>query len=269
MGPERMLRAYARASDRRRRALNVLNACFDGVWLGLLDRNALDRLDEHFYSSGHDEMDGRVFSYREEAHNRSGLHDWERAAIERHFPSGGRVLVTGAGGGREVLALLERGFDAVGYEPNGTLVAAGAELMRSLGHDGRLRCCDRDAFPGGRERGDAVLVGWGSYMLIPGRDRRVAFVRAARAAVPDGAPLLCSFFTRPPHARYFSILAGTANAVRQLRRRAPVEVGDTIAENFAHRFTREEIERELALGGFRMIAFERRPYGHAVAVAEP
>jgi hypothetical protein len=49
MGSERMLRAYARASDRRRRALNVLNACFDGVWLGLLDREALDRLDEHFY----------------------------------------------------------------------------------------------------------------------------------------------------------------------------------------------------------------------------
>ena len=268
MGSERMLRAYARASDRRRRALNVFNACFDGVWLGLLDREALDRLDEHFYGVGHDEMDGRVFSYRDEAHNRSGLHDWERAAIERHFPSGGRVVVTGAGGGREVLALLERGFDAVGCEPNGTLVAAGAELMRRLGHGDRLRRCDRDAFPDG-ERADAVLVGWGSYMLIAGRERRVAFLRAARAAVPEGAPLLCSFFVRPPDARYFAILARTANIGRRMRRRALVEAGDTIAENFAHRFTREEIERELALGGFRMIAFERRPYGHAVAVAEP
>ena len=93
MGSERMLRAYARASNRRRRVFNAFNACFDGVWLGLLDREALDRLDEHFSGVGHDEMDGRVFSYRDEAHNRSGLHDWERAAIERHFPSGGHVLV--------------------------------------------------------------------------------------------------------------------------------------------------------------------------------
>jgi hypothetical protein len=37
-------------------------------------------------------MDGRVFSYRDEAHNRSDLHDWERAAIERHFPSGGHAV---------------------------------------------------------------------------------------------------------------------------------------------------------------------------------
>jgi hypothetical protein len=269
MRAETILRAYARASDRRRRALNVLNACFDGFWLGLLDRDALDRLDERFYGAGHDELDGRAFSYRDEAHNRSGLHDWELAAIERHFPAGGRVIVTGAGGGREVLALLERGYDAVGHEPNGTLVAAGAALLRRLGHEGRLHVCGRDAFPGGAGRCDAVLVGWGSYMLIPGRDRRVAFLRAARAAVPAGAPLLCSFFVRPPDARYHAILAGTANVVRRLRRREPVEVGDTIAENFAHRFTRAEIERELALGGFRMLAYEPRPYGHAVAVAEP
>ena len=263
-----MVRAYARASDRRRQALNVVNACFDGLWLGLLDRDALDRLDEHFYSAGRDEMDGRMFSYREQAHNRSGLHDWERVAIERHFPASGRVIVTGAGGGREVLALLERGYDAVGFEPNRTLVAAGAELLRGLGHQDRLRCCERDAFPVGGPA-DAVVVGWGSYMLIPGRERRLAFLRAARSALPAGAPLLCSFFTRPPDARYFAILAGTANAVRRLRRRESAEVGDTIAENFVHRFTRAEIERELTLGGFRMVAFAARPYGHAVAVAVP
>ena len=267
MSADRTLRAYARANDRRRRALNALNACFDGFWLGMLDRDALDRLDEHFYSAGHDETDGRVFSYRDADHNRSGLHEWEQAALERHFPAGGRVIVTAAGGGREVLALLGSGFDAVGYEPNPALVAAGAELLRELGHAGRLRASRRDAFPDGGERGDAILVGWGSYMLIPGSERRVAFLRAARAAVPRGAPLLCSFFVRPPDARYFSILAGTANAVRRLRGRERVEVGDTLAQNFVHRFTREEIERELALGGFRLVEFAHRPYGHAVAVA--
>ena len=91
--------------------------------------------------------------------------------------------------------------------------------------------------------------------------------RAARAALPAGAPLLCSFFVRLPDARYFAILAGTANAVRRLRGRERVEVGDTLAQNFVHRFTRDEIERELALGGFRMVSYAARPYGHAVAVA--
>jgi hypothetical protein len=96
----------------------------------------------------------------------------------------------------------------------------------------------------------------------------VAFLRSARAALPEGAPLLLSFFTRPPGARYFATLAATANVVRRARRRELAEAGDTIAENFAHRFTRAEVERELALGGFRMVAFAARPYGHAVAVAE-
>lgn len=267
MDAARRVRAYARARERRRRALNALNACFDGFWLGMLDRDDLDRLDEHFYGVGHDEMGGRAFSYRDDAHNRSGLQDWEQAAIERHFPAGGRVIVTGAGGGREVLALLERGFDAVGYEPNAALVTAGTGLLDELGHPGRLRPCRRDAFPDSGERGDAVLVGWGSYMLIPGRERRVAFLRTARAALPAGAPLLCSFFVRRPDARYFAILAATANAVRRLRGRERVEVGDTLAENFVHRFTREEVERELARGGFRMVSYAARPYGHAVAVA--
>ena len=269
MDPDRILRAYRRASDRRRQTLNVVNACFDGLWLGLLDRAALERLDEDFYSHGADEHDGRRFTYREERHNQAGLHEWERVAVEEHFPPGGRVIVTGAGGGREVLALLERGFDAIGYEPNATLVEAGAGLLARRGHGGRLRACDRDAFPDGGGHCDAILVGWGSYMLIAGRDRRVAFLRAARRAVPEGAPLLCSFFTRDDDVRYYAILAGTANAVRRLRGRERAEIGDTLGENFAHRFTRGEIERELALAGFRMIAFERHPYGHAVAVAGP
>jgi hypothetical protein len=267
MDPDRIARAYRRASDRRRRALNVFNACFDGVWLGLLDRDALARLDAGFYTDGVDEQHGRVFSYRDDAHNRSGLQDWERAAVDAHFPAGGRVIVTGAGGGREVLALNELGYDAVGYEPNERLVQDGSALLARLGHDGALRRCARDAFPETAAGAEAVLVGWGSYMLIPGRERRVAFVRGARAAVPAGAPLLCSFFVRPADARYFSILARTANAVRRVRRGERAEVGDTIGENFVHRFTREEIRRELALGGFRMVTYAARPYGHAVAVA--
>jgi hypothetical protein len=269
MNQDRLLRAYRAATTWRRRLWNVANGCFDGVWLGLLDRAALDRLDEHFYAQGHDVEDGRTFTYRDEQHNLAGLRDWEEAAIEAHFPPGARVVVTGAGGGREVIALLERGFDAVGYEPNGALVAAGSELMRRLGHDDRLRTCDRDAFPADAPACDAVLVGWGSYTLIPGQPRRLAFLRAARRALPDGAPIVCSFFVRASTARYFTTVAATANLLRRLRRAERVELGDTIGLNFTHRFTRDEIERELAEAGFRMVSFAAQPYGHAVAVAAP
>jgi hypothetical protein len=267
MRTDRLLRAYRSATIRRRQALNVVNGCFDGFWLGLLDPATLERLDEHFYGEGRDVERGRSFSYRDEQHNLGGLRDWEEAAIEAHFPPGGRVIVTGAGGGREVIALLERGFDAIGYEPNRALVEAGAELLRTLGHGDRLRQSARDAFPADAGTCDAVLSGWGSYMLIPSRERRVAFLRAAHRALPEGAPILCSFFVRSPGARYYSVVAGTANLVRRVRRAERVELGDTIGQNFVHRFTREEIESELAEGGFRVVAYASQPYGHAVAVA--
>lgn len=264
---DRLLRAYRAATIRRRQALNLANGCFDGFWLGLLDPPRLARLDEQFYGEGRDREDGRSFSYRDEQHNLSGLRDWEAAAIDAHFPAGGRVVVTGAGGGREVIALLERGFDAIGYEPNGALVDAGTELLRRLGHDDdRLRRSERDAFPADAPACDAVVIGWGAYMLIPSRRRRLALLRAARAVLPDGAPILCSFFVRSPGTRYFDVVAGTANLVRRVRRAEPVEVGDTIGENFLHRFTRDEIESELAAGGFRPVLFAPLPYGHAVAV---
>jgi hypothetical protein len=62
------------------------------------------------------------------------------------------VAVTGADGGREVIALLDRGFDTVGFEPNDVLVVAGSTLMRKLGYADRLRVCARDAFLRTRHR---------------------------------------------------------------------------------------------------------------------
>jgi hypothetical protein len=148
-------------------------------------------------------------------------------------------------------------------------VEAGAELLRRLGRGDRLRTSERDAFPADAGPCDAVIVGWGSYMLIPSRERRVALLRAAHRALLEGAPILCSFFVRSPSARYFGVAATTANLVRRVRRAEPVEVGDTIGQNFVHRFTRQEIESELVAGGFRPVLFATQPYGHAVAVAKP
>ena len=267
MSPDRVTRAYRVASRRRDRLWTAANGCFDGLWLGLLDRRALAVLDEGFYSNGHDVLDGRSFAYADDEHNLSGLQAWEAAAVDAHFAPGARVVVTGAGGGREVLALLERGFDAIGYEPNASLVAAGSRLLERRGHAGRLLPSERDGFPRDAAACDAVVLGWGSYMLIPGRARRVELLRAARRALPAGGTLLCSFFVRPPGAEYFAVVARTANAVRRLRGAERAELGDAVGHNFVHSFTREEVEGELADGGFEVVSFASRPYGHAVARA--
>ncbi len=268
MNAARLAKVYRSSTRRRRQFWTLFNGCFDGLWLGLMDRAALAHLDEAYYNGAREVLDGRAFTYTEAQHNLSGLRDWESAAIEGYFRAGGRVVVTGAGGGREVIALLQRGFDPIGYEPNRNLVLAGHALLEANGHPDRLLVCDRDAFPSDVSTCDALIVGWSSYMLIPGRARRIAFLRSARRVLPEGAPLLCSFFVRDPAARYYPIVSRVANVIRRLRRAERVDVGDAVSANYVHCFTRAEVAAELAAGGFRMVHFAAEPYGHAVAIAD-
>lgn len=265
-GPRRV-RAYLRSRRLRDRALRALNACFDGIWLGLLSREHLHLLDEAFYHDRREEIGGRSYAYTDEEYSSSGLADWETAAVEGHCRPGCRVVVTGAGSGREVLALLEMGFDALGYEPNPRFVAAGTELLERRGHEDRLRLCERDAFPAGADACDAVIVGWGSYMLIAGQSHRIEFLREARARLEDGDPILLSFFATRHKPRYFAIVVRIANVVRRVRGVEPAESGDTFVPNYAHYFTPQEVDEELRCGGFESVAFEAHPYAHAVGRA--
>lgn len=239
---------------------------FDGCFLGLMDRDDLVVVDRGFYAVAREPVDGRPHRYTDAEHIKSGLAEWEQAALDAHFPRGARVVVTAAGAGREVIGLLECGFDPLGFEPNEDLAAVGATLLTAEGHGARLRVSRRDEFPRDAPQTDAVVVGWGSYMLIPGRQRRIAFLRGARKRLRPGAPLLVSFFERPP-SRYFRVVHSVAAPLRRLRRSEPVELGDALVPNFVHYFLRDEVQSELTASGFRLVHYASRPYAHAVARA--
>jgi hypothetical protein len=258
-----------RAALRRKNSLIArANALFDGFWLGMLDRDSLAQFDEAHYETRRERVGGgAAYRYDDDQWNLRGLFAWERAAVEEHFPSNGRIVVTGAGGGREVLALLERGYDAVGYEPHPRLVRAGSALLEERGHPHRLFLSRRDTFPAEAGACDAVVVGWGSYALMPGRRRRIEFLRGARACLPVGGPVLVSFFAREGGERLLTTVSRTANLLRRVRRSEPAEVGDALNPNFVHLFADEELATELEAAGFMIHAYHRHPYGHAVARA--
>lgn len=237
----------------------VVRACFAGFWLGLLDRDALLSIADRFYQT-HER-------YRDDAYNKSGAWPWERAVLERYFKASRRLVLVGAGGGREVIALERLGYEVVGYECNERLVAAANELLEGEGLESRVAVAPPDVCPPGDESYDGLIVGWGAYMLIQGRSRRTALLRSLRRQAVPGAPLLVSFFTRPESARRFRLIAGIANVLRSLRSRERIEVGDDLAPEYVHYFTREELASELAEGGFRLEHHATEPYGHAVAIA--
>ena len=243
---------------------NITTAVVDGCFLGVLDRDDLVLLDRAYYAIAREAVGATKLGYTDTEHITSGLATWEAAAIEAHFPAGGRVIVTGAGAGRELVGLLERGFEPLGFEPNEQLAAAGVALLAASGHGECLRVSRRDEFPRAAPAADAVIVGWGSYGLIPGRRRRIAFLRGARERLSPNAPLLVSFFERPP-TRYFAVVHRIAGPLRRLRRTEPTELGDALMPNYAHYFSRDEIESELAEGGFRLTHIVSKPYAHAIA----
>jgi len=253
--------AYWSWRHRLARWQHAERAVFEGTWLGFLDRAELHRLDVEFYE--------RQTQYQDAAYNDGGLHAWESELVSRFVPRGAQVVVTGAGGGREVLALAAAGYDATGYECNsGMRSAANARSRRG---PERIRAVERDTFPKLEHPTDAVLVGWGSYMLMAGRERRRRFLNDARVALNPGGVIIASFALQTETAApYLRVVWRISSVIRRLRRASPTELGDVLAPNYMHMFSLDEIRGEFASAGLSVIdagrcAGEELPYGWIVA----
>jgi hypothetical protein len=257
-------RSYLFLASVWRRALFLADVGFVGFWLGILGRAGLHEVDDALYRQRR--------NYREDEHNLRGLFDWEEDVVKRHFSRCRRLLVLGAGGGREVISLARMGYEVAGFECNRLLVEAARDILARAGVDrsASVAWLARDAAPESSERFNGVIVGWSAYMLIFGRQRRIRFLDGLRAQVAADGPLLISFFTRSGDSPRLRAIARVANAIRRLLRRPLVEVGDDLAPNYLHRFTADEVEAELRESGFRLLEFRPEgpgPYDSGYAVA--
>jgi hypothetical protein len=245
------------------RAMHTLTRLLGGVYtgtaLGILSQKDLHMVGELKY--------GGEDSYWTEEYNKRGLWDWERRAVERYFAGCKSVLVIATGGGRELLALARRGMEVDGFESDPGLVRFANDLLKKEGLALEVGLAPWDHCPGGEGRYDGAIVGWGAYMHIRGRRRRVNFLQELRDKLDKGSPILISFATRMGKSRYFPIVAKIGNVPARILGRDRVEVGDCMIPNFAHFFTREEVESELREGGFDLIDFETAEYGHGIGRA--
>lgn len=240
------MRAILLAGRLSGRTGRILHAWLSGLGLGLLSDDQLRELDELYYAC--DPM------YRSETWNERGLSAWEQQAVDENVPPGSRIAVPGAGGGREVLALLRQGYDAIGYESHPALRDFGSAFLERCRHPDRLLAMPRDEFP---EVGhcDAVLIGWGAYSLISCQARRTRFLQGAAAATGPGGALMLSAFARPAHGRDLAMTLRMSKRLRQLRKLRTPELGDTLAPNLVHVFTPEQIESELRAGSIEMTSY--------------
>lgn len=238
---------------------SLLRGLFSGIWLGLLRRETLLEINRKYYSSSN--------KYRDPNYNKSGLLPWESVMIAAHFQNCRRLLLVGAGGGREMVALTRLGYEVHGFECNSELVRAANALLASEGLTASVQVAPPDTCPTFQGTYDGLIVGWGAYMLIQGRDNRIALLRKMRAQVRAEAPLLVSFFFRSPDARRFFVTKAIGNALRRLRQREKIELGDALEPEYVHYFTQNEISGELREAGFALQHYGEVPYGHAVGIA--
>ena len=255
----RRVRAYDAARRWFEGSVTAARGVFVGAWLGLLDRTALHALDELYYR--------RARIYHDDHFNLSGFFPWETQAFERHFGGCRSVLVTSAGGGREVVALKRRAVGVAAFECNLELVQRANELLSREGLEARVARAPRDECPSDVPTCDGAIIGWSSYTLMQHSSTRIRFLQQLRAHVTHGAPVLVSVFARGDAIRYLRIVVRTANVLRVIRGRQKAELGDDLGPNFVHRFSEDELAAELEAGGFRLAEFSRAGAPHAVAYA--
>jgi SAM-dependent methyltransferase len=239
---------------------SVVSATYAGIGLALLDRPAVLALHRTYF----DEQQ----QYARDTYNLQGLTGWEVAAIEQFFGECRSLLLAGAGGGREALALERKGYAVVGFDCNAKLVTYAQSFLARHGASATMSFAPPDRCLQTTQRFDGAVIGWGAYTHIQGRETRVRFLREIRECLANGAPLMLSFWDRSGTSRALSWTHRIGSTLSRSLRRGEVELGDELSEFFAHSFTRQEIDSELAEAGLRLLHYAATPYGHAVARAQ-
>ncbi|MEW5802927.1 MAG: SAM-dependent methyltransferase [bacterium] len=245
-----------------RNIVGLSKIVFTGFWLGILKRETFHLIDNKFFNND----DNRKI-YHNNEYNRSGFFEWEKIIIENYFQQCKSLLVTSAGGGREMLALMKRGYEVEGFECNNALVECAHRLFIEEGFPPRIQSAPRDQCPPVTKIYDGIIVGWSAYMYIQGRTNRIAFLKILRKLLRERAPILLSFFAYPDKPFYFRMIKAVANSIRWPLGRELAEAGDDLVPNYVHIFNEEEIASELNEAGFQLELYSTDLYGHAVGFA--
>jgi hypothetical protein len=234
-----------------------------GLALGALSPAQLRARTARYYSGG---VAGHI-DYADLRHNRSGLTVWEHHAVAAWFPPApSRILLYGAGGGREVLALAGLGYDVCGFECHPALVRAGNDLLVAEQVPARIAQLPEDEPPpAGPAEFDAAVLGWSAYTHVQSRRARVRLLGGIRDVCTADSPLLLSFFVRTYERFRFDIAAAVGTRVRRLRGLEPVEEGDVLGHTWIHMFSRRSLRDELWDAGGETPRFDTKDVARAVA----
>jgi SAM-dependent methyltransferase len=200
----------------------------------------------------------------------SGFMSWEEALYGRFLKPDDRIFLIGCGTGRDLIALLRRGYRVSGLDPAPGAVAVAQQMLAREGlaaelHTGSIETM---AVPGNF---DAFIFSWYCYGYIPQADNRIAVLGKLKAHLSPGGRILISYLPAEARARRLPIRL-TQFVARLTRADWRPEVGDVFnpatgehgALHYEHHFSTGEFEREARAAGLTVVFHECADDGTAV-----
>lgn len=185
------------------------------------------------------------------------LESWEEEVLARHGIQSGRILVLGAGVGRESVALAKRGLQVVGLDISREALQVAVHAADRAGAKALFVQADFLHLPFTAASVRYVLLSGIMYSAIPGRRQRQVWLRSLRAHLQDNGLVLLNFLIeRWSATRSRRIIEAVNRVLAALPgANAAYQQGDTCAQShFLHVFRNEaEIREELREAGVNVV----------------
>jgi SAM-dependent methyltransferase len=188
----------------------------------------------------------------------AGLMDWEEDLVTRFVNPQDLVLLVGSGPGRDLVALVGKGYRVTGVEPARRAIATARRHLERRG-------LSADIIEGFFEDVtlptpfDVIIFSYCCYSFIPESGRRIAVLRKAGAHLTDGGRILISYLTEQaghPLLIQFARMAATLSGSDWHPERGDVlHLVDTARPlfHYEHPFRPGEIDAEALAAGLRVV----------------
>jgi 2-polyprenyl-3-methyl-5-hydroxy-6-metoxy-1,4-benzoquinol methylase len=130
------------------------------------------------------------------------LEPWEDQVINRHVPTASRLLVLGAGTGRESLPLAMSGRFVVGIDINQVALQFAHQTAAQFTNNTMFVQADFDTLPFFARSFDAIILFGIMYSAIPGRRARQRWLQRTMELLKEGGcVILCYLIEDPQRSR--------------------------------------------------------------------
>lgn len=181
------------------------------------------------------------------------LDSWELDVLNKYKIDTGRMLILGAGVGREALAIARRGVTVMGMDINYKATQVAQRRARTVGMTARFHQASLFELPYKPRSFDYAIYTSSMYSSIPGKAARQSWLRSLRRPLKGGALIILSFASGYPPPSKGKMLRLWMNAVlRKLpgANRAYQPGDSCLAGHFMHEFqTEDELRTELTEAG--------------------